>query len=83
MRIMSASQLAVEASAEHAPSSSAELIRTEYREMPGLRLTKRQIQRMWSLDPDSCDMLVEMLVAEKFLIRAGAGYVRGPRSPSE
>jgi hypothetical protein len=45
------------------------LVRAEYREMPGLHLTKPQIQRLWSLDPEVCDALVETLVDDGFLRR--------------
>jgi hypothetical protein len=37
-----------------APSGVTELILAEYREMPGLCLTERQMQRLWSLDADTC-----------------------------
>jgi hypothetical protein len=33
----------------------------EYEEMPGLKLTKRQVQRMWSLDAKTCDSLLAEL----------------------
>ena len=43
------------------------LIKAEYLEMPGLNLTKPQIQRLWKLEPHLCDALVEELVAAEFL----------------
>jgi hypothetical protein len=43
------------------------LIRAEYLEMPGLQLTKHQIQRLWRLDPHICDTLLDALVAAEFL----------------
>ena len=43
------------------------MIRAEYLEMPGLQLTKAQIQRLWRLEPPMCDALVEQLVAAEFL----------------
>jgi hypothetical protein len=51
------------------------VIRAEYREMPGLCLTKPQIRRLWSLDTDTCDALVETLESEQFLKRVGDEYV--------
>ena len=45
------------------------LIRAEYREVPGLSLTKPQMQRLWSLDAVTCDGLVDVLQAVKFLRR--------------
>lgn len=46
-----------------------ELIQAEYREMPGLRLKKPQMQRLWGLDPFVCDALVEALVDARVLRR--------------
>ena len=44
-----------------------ELVREEYREMPGLNLTKPQMRRMWALDAPTCDAVLEALEREKFL----------------
>jgi hypothetical protein len=52
-----------------------ELIRAEYREMPGLRLTKPQIRRLWGLDPDECDLVIETLEREQFLKRLSDTYI--------
>jgi hypothetical protein len=54
-----------------------DLIRAEYREMPCLRLTKRQIQRLWSLDGDTCEAVVRALEKEHFLRRIADAYVIG------
>jgi len=43
------------------------LIQAEYLEMPGLNLTKRQVQRLWKLEPHMCDVLLDALVASEFL----------------
>ena len=54
-----------------------ELIRAEYREIPGLNLTRAQIQRFWGLDPPTCDALIDALIADGFLKRTAANlYVR-------
>lgn len=45
------------------------IVRSEYLESPGLALTKRQIQRLWTLDAPTCDVLVESLVGSGFLRR--------------
>jgi hypothetical protein len=52
-------------------------IQGEYVEMPGLRLTPAQAQRLWGLERDVCDALLGALVDAKFLVltRDGA-YVR-------
>jgi hypothetical protein len=43
------------------------LIKAEYLEIPGLRLTRLQIQRLWGLEPHLCDALLDALVATAFL----------------
>lgn len=54
-----------------------QLIRAEYLEIPGLHLTKRQVQRLWGLDSVTCEALVDALVDARFLRRTPAGaYVR-------
>jgi hypothetical protein len=45
------------------------LIQAEYREMPGLSLTKRQAQRLWGLDQATCDVLLEALEAARVVRR--------------
>ncbi len=45
------------------------LIQSEFAEMPGLHLTKRQAQRLWNLDAPSADAIFGALEAAKFLRR--------------
>lgn len=45
------------------------LIQSEYVEMPGLHLSKRQAQRLWNLDARSTDMIFDALEASHFLRR--------------
>jgi hypothetical protein len=55
----------------------ARLIRAEYLEIPGLHLTRRQVQRLWNLDAMVCDALLDALVAGRFLRQTRSGaYVR-------
>ena len=44
-----------------------QLIRAEYLEIPGLRLTKRQVQRLWGLDAVMCEALLAALIDVRFL----------------
>ena len=44
-----------------------DLIQAEYREMPGLSLSKPQMQRLWGFDALMCDALVDALVAARVL----------------
>lgn len=53
------------------------LIRAEYCELPGLRLTLPQARRFWGLDEASSTELFTALVDAGFLRRTSAGaYVR-------
>ena len=42
-------------------------IQSEFFEMPGLHLTKVQAQRLWSLDSQLCDALLDALVSAHVL----------------
>jgi len=49
----------------------------EYLEMPGLRLTRKQAQRLWGIDEQTCVQILESLTQEKFLYRMDDGtYAR-------
>lgn len=58
------------------------LIQAEYAEMPGLRLSKRQAQRLWNLDARSTEVIFTALESAQYLkrmpndiyIRADVGY---------
>ena len=52
-------------------------IRGEFLEMPGLRLTLEQAQRLWRLDRIACDAVLGALVDARFLARTRDGaFVR-------
>ena len=58
-------------------------VQGEYAEMPGLRLTPAQAQRLWGLDRDSCDALLGALVEAKFLFRTRDGaFIRSDQALS-
>ena len=48
-------------------------VRGEYLEMPGLRLTQQQAQRLFGLDPCACAVVLETLTREQFLSHGGDG----------
>lgn len=48
-------------------------VQGEFLEMPGLRLTQPQAQRLWGLDAASCTALLSVLVDAKFLFRTRDG----------
>ena len=57
-------------SAEHSPISDwLHLVQAEYLEMPGLQLTRLQVQRLCGLDDQICRQILEQLVEMHFLRR--------------
>ena len=53
----------------------ANRVRSEFIEMPGLRLTVRQAARLWGLDPPACENVIDVLVRAAFLRWTPAGTV--------
>jgi hypothetical protein len=52
-------------------------IQGEFLEMPGLRLTAPQAQRLWGLEREVCNALLGALVDAKFLLQTRDGaFVR-------
>ena len=56
------------------------LIRSEYREMPGLTVTLPQAARLWNVDRRQCFDALEALTDEGFLRRSRGMYVSGAQS---
>jgi hypothetical protein len=64
-----------------------ERIYGEFLEMPGLRLTTEQAQRLWGLDAQTCRYVLDVLIEARFLYcpshgvytRTSDGSVPGPR----
>ena len=48
-------------------------VRSEFREMPSLRLTLDQAMRLWNLDRPTCCAVLESLVASHFLYQDSTG----------
>jgi hypothetical protein len=48
-------------------------IQGEFLEMPGLRLTKEQAQRLWRLDQTACEAVLGALVDARFLAKTRDG----------
>ena len=54
-----------------------ERLRAEFLEMPGMRLTVRQVQRLCGLDDSTCHALLNELVNSRFLrVNADGTYGR-------
>jgi hypothetical protein len=59
-----------------APAATDDVLRRvqgEFLEMPGLRLTEAQARRLWNLDAQSCEELLNALVDAKFLFQTRDG----------
>jgi hypothetical protein len=56
-------------------------IRAEFLEMPGLCLSFEQAQRLWSLEPHTCEAVLTSLIDSRFLRRTDRGLfvLRRPR----
>jgi len=50
-------------------------IRSEFLEMPGLRLTVTQASRLWGLDEGSCRRVIDVLIGSSFLRWTPGGAV--------
>ena len=62
---------------EHGIEDALVRMRAEYVEMPGLRLTPAQAERLCGVDRLTCEMVLHALAAARFLRRARDGsYVR-------
>jgi hypothetical protein len=52
-------------------------LRAEYTEMPGLRLKAKQVERLCGIEETMCQLVLDSLVAEKFLCAKSDGrYAR-------
>lgn len=54
-------------------TGSIDVIRGEFREMPGLVLTRDQFQRLWGLDGPTCAEAIDLLVQSRFLVQKADG----------
>jgi len=50
-----------------------QMIRGEFLEIPGLRLTRNQVQDLWGLDAEARDTILDTLTAAGFLKETGDG----------
>ena len=54
-----------------------QIVRGEYLEIPGLLLTRSQVQRFWGLDAVLCDEILDALTGTHFLEKTrGGGFIR-------
>lgn len=66
------------------PKSLLDRLRAEYREMPGMRLTRAQVQRLCGIEAATCQQMLDALVAAKFLcVNADGAYARLPEAEAQ
>lgn len=58
-----------------APDRTVNRVRAEFLEMPGLKLTLWQAQRLWGVDQPTCEAVIEELTEARFLVRTRDGAV--------
>ena len=58
------------------PEQTLQRVYSEYLEMPGMRLTRQQAQRLYGLDEHTCTQVLDYLVEAGFLVRAGGDTYR-------
>lgn len=50
-------------------------VRAEFREVPGLRLTIAQAQRLWGLDRETCEAVLNRLTETRVLALSADGRI--------
>ena len=50
--------------------------KAEFLEMPGLRVTIPQAQRLWGFDRPLCEAVLNALVSARFLVVSGSSFRR-------
>ena len=56
---------------------------SEFVEMPGLRLTRVQAQRLWGVDAETCISALDTLMALKLLVRSPEGHYSRPSAVTD
>ncbi len=59
--------------AVRAPEGLVQRVRSEFLEMPGLKLTAVQAQQLWGLDCATAEAILVSLAEDRFLIRTPDG----------
>ena len=60
---------------DEAPDGMVTRVRSEFLEMPGLKLTVWQAQRLWGVDQPTCEAVIARLTEARFLARTRDGAV--------
>jgi Fic family protein len=57
------------------PEETVRRVQAEFLEMPGLKLTVPQAQRLWGVDRPTCEAVISQLTESRFLQRTREGAV--------
>jgi len=60
----------------HRSASMLTVIRSEFAEMPGLRLTRPQFRRLWNLTFEEGEPILDCLILTGFLVEGRDGLLR-------
>lgn len=64
----------------HSLGEWIQIVRGEYLEIPGMQLTRPQIQRLWGLDEGVCGAVLKALTETQFLsVKPDGRYIRADR----
>jgi hypothetical protein len=75
--MVTADELSIERGREDGLTALLRRARSEFIEMPGLRLTTMQAARLWSLDQQTSERILQSLMAAGFLLKSRSGaYLR-------
>ena len=58
-----------------------QIVEADFREMPSMRLTHAQAQRLWNMSQRDCAQVLESLLSAGRLVRDRAGQYCVPRTP--
>ena len=75
--MVTADELSIARGREDGLTALLRRARSEFIEMPGLRLTTVQAARLWSLDQQTSERILQSLMAAGFLLKSRSGaYLR-------
>lgn len=75
--MVTAEERSIERGREDGLTALLRRARSEFIEMPGLRLTTMQAARLWSLDQQTSEYILQSLMTAGFLLKSRSGaYLR-------
>ena len=75
MLSMTTSEPAIKATVAGGLECTVNTIKSEFAEMPGMRLTRPQFRRLWNLTMPRCDHILHELIRSGFLVEGPTGQL--------